>query len=134
MGWRPEQREQPWPGLAAVGKATARRQVGADASAETRYYLLSQAWSPEACNALARGPWDLENGLHWSLAGVFKEDQSRNRKGHCARNLALLRKLALNLARLEPGKGSMRGKLKRAGWDNAFLVSLLSQCAPIYMQ
>lgn len=134
VGWLHEQLEQPWPGLAAVGKVTARRQIGDTASAETRYYLLSQAWSPEEFNALARGHWDIENGLHWSLDVVFKEDQARNRKGHCARNLALLRKLALNLARLEPGKGSMRGKLKRAGWDNAFLVSLLSQCAPIYMQ
>ena len=58
----------------------------------------------------------IENRLHWSLDVVFNEDQARNRKGNCAENLALLRKLALTLARLEPSKGSMRGKLKRAGW------------------
>jgi hypothetical protein len=40
--------------------------------------------------------------------------------------LALLRKLALNLAKIEPSKGSMRGKLKRAGWDNAFLAQILT--------
>ena len=62
------------------------------------------------------------------------EDQARNRKGHGAENLALLRKLALNLARLEPSKGSMRGKLKRAGWDNSFLISILSQFAKIHMR
>ena len=55
------------------------------------------------------------------------EDQARNRKGHCAENLAPQRKLALNLARLEASKGSMRSKLKRAGWDDGFLVSILSQ-------
>ena len=64
----------------------------------------------------------MENRLHWVLdvtcaRSSTKLDQARNRKGYCAENLALLRKLALNLARLEPSKGSMRGKLKRAGWD-----------------
>ena len=65
---------------------------------------------------------------------VFNEYQSRNRKDHCAENLALLRKLALNLARLEPSKGSMRGKLKRAGWDNDYLVIILSQFTKIQMR
>ena len=62
------------------------------------------------------------------------EDQARNRKGHCAENLALLRKLALNLARLEPSKGSMRGQLKRAGRDDSFLINILSQFANIPMR
>ena len=46
----------------------------------------------------------------------------------------LLRKLAMNLAWLEPSKGSMRGKLKRAGWDNAFLTTMLSQFANYFMR
>jgi len=49
-------------------------------------------------------------------------------------NLALLRKLALNLAKLEPSKGSMRGKLKRAGWDNAFLAQILTLFANLQMR
>ena len=65
---------------------------------------------------------------------TYNEGQAGNRKGHCAENLALLRKLALNLARLEPSKGSMRGKLKRAGWDDRFLINILSQFAKIYMR
>ena len=65
---------------------------------------------------------------------VFNEDQSRNRKEHCPDNLALLRKLALNLARLEPSKGSIRGKLKRAGWGNDCLVTILSQFTKIQMR
>ena len=59
---------------------------------------------------------------------------SHRRGRTSARNMALLRKLALNLARREPGKGALRGKLKRAGWDNAFLVALLSQFTHIYMR
>ncbi len=127
-----------WPGLQAIGKVTAsRRMVGqdpADASSETRYYLLSQAFPPERCNDIVRGHWGIENRLHWVLNVTCNEDQARNRKGHGAENLALLRKLALNLARLEPSKGSMRGKLKKAGWDNGFLITILTQFAKIHMR
>ena len=123
-----------WPGLKAVGKVTATRQQDGQTSTETRYYLMSQAFPPERFNDIVRSHWGIENRLHWSLDVVFNEDQARNRKGHCAENLALLRKLALNLARLEPNKGSMRGKLKRAGWDNQFLATMLTQFANLHVQ
>ena len=118
-----------WPGLQAVGQVTAYRGEGERTSRETRYYLLSQPWEPERFNEIVRIHWGIENELHWRLDVVFNEDQARNRKGHSAANLALLRKTALNLARLEPSKGSMRGKLKRAGWDNDFLLDILAQFA-----
>ena len=122
-------------GLAAVGKVVTRRdEQNGRTSVETRYYLMSQAFSPERFNDIVRSHWGIENRLHWSLDVVFNEDQARNRKGHCAENLALLRKLALNLARLEPSHGSMRGKLKRAGWDNRFLATLLTQFANLHMR
>ena len=65
---------------------------------------------------------------------IMDEDQARNRKDNGPENLALLRRLALNLAKLEPSKGSMRGKLKRAGWDTAFLADLLAQFASSQMR
>ena len=132
IAWLQERHD--WPGLQAVGKVTATRRKDGEASEESRCYLLSRAWPPERCNGIARGHWGIENRLHWVLDVTCNEDQARNRKGHGAENLALLRKLALNLARLEPGKGSMRGKLKRAGWDDNFLINILSQFAKIYMR
>lgn len=60
---------------------------------------------------------------------VLDADQASNRLDDGPRNLALLRRLALNLAKLEPSKGSIRAKLKRAGWDNNFLASLLTPFA-----
>jgi len=41
--------------------------------------------------------------------------------------LALSLRLALNLAKLEGSKGSMKGKLNKGGWNDAFLLSLLAQ-------
>ena len=63
-----------------------------------------QACPPARFNQIARAHWGIENQLHWVLEVVFNEDQSRNRKDNCPDHLALLRKLALNPARLEPSK------------------------------
>lgn len=123
-----------WPGLAAIGKVTATREINGETSTRTRYYLLSQVHDPERFNAIVRSHWGIENTLHWVLDVIMDEDQARNRKDHGPENLALLRRLALNLAKLEPSKGSMRGKLKRAGWDTAFLAELLAQFASPQMR
>jgi hypothetical protein len=48
------------------------------------------------------------------------------------RNIAMLRRLALNLAKLERSKGSMKGKLKRAGWNDTFLA--LAQFGKTHMR
>ena len=45
VAWLQERHQ--WPGLAAVGKITASRQQGGHTSVESRYYLLSQAFTPE---------------------------------------------------------------------------------------
>jgi len=57
------------------------------------------------------------------------EDASRNRKEHGPANIAILRRRALDLARRDNSKGSLSIKLKRAGWSDAFLLSLLNQLA-----
>lgn len=115
-----------WPGLQAVGKITATRELGGKATSQIRYYLLSRADTPERFNDVVRSHWGIENRLHWVLDVILDEDQARNRKDHGPENLALLRKLALNLAKLDPSKGSMRGKIKRAAWDDNFLAKLLT--------
>jgi predicted transposase YbfD/YdcC len=128
------QESHAWPGLKAVGKITASREINGKTTVETRCYLLSETFAPERLNAIVRSHWGIENSLHWVLDVVMDEDQARNRKDHGPENLALMRKLALNLAKREPSKGSMRGKLKRAGWDNTFLVQILLQFANIQMR
>jgi hypothetical protein len=34
--------------------------------------------------------------------------------------------MALNVLQKDPTKGSLRGKFKRAGWNDAYLTSLLA--------
>jgi hypothetical protein len=64
----------------------------------------------------------------------MNEDQTRNRKDNGPENIAMLRRLALNLAKLEGSKGSMKGKLKQAGWNDAFLIKLLASFGDAQMR
>ena len=56
---------------------------------------------------------------------VMNEDQLRTRMGNGPHNLAVLRHMAINAMQKERAKGSLRGKFKRAGWDDDFLHRLL---------
>lgn len=115
-----------FPGLAAVAKVeTWRKVAGEPQPVIVRWYLLSAPLSAQQMLDVARTHWTIENQLHWVLDVAFLEDRARSRKDHAPQNLALLRKLALNIARHHPAKGSMKKKLKRAGWDDAFLLSML---------
>jgi hypothetical protein len=60
--------------------------------------------------------------LHWVLDVVMNEDRNRARRDHGPENLATLQRLVLNILRARPDDKSMRRKIKRAGWDDAFLI------------
>jgi predicted transposase YbfD/YdcC len=117
-----------FPGLVAVARVETRRSSRDEPEAVVRrWFLLSASLSAERMLAVAKTHWTIENQLHWVLDVAFGEDAARSRKDNAPQNLALVRKLALNLLRQHPAKGSIKGKIKRAGWDDAFLLSLLAQ-------
>jgi predicted transposase YbfD/YdcC len=112
-----------FPALKAVAKITSRR--GKDKLLE-RYFLLSRLYAPQEVLRIVRAHWGIENSLHWSLDVILDEDLARNRKDNGPANLAVLRRMALNVARAHPDtKTSMRLKLKRAGWNENFFFELL---------
>jgi predicted transposase YbfD/YdcC len=119
-------KDMDFPGLAAVARVeTYRKTNGVPEPVIVRYFLLSKLFTPEQVLVIARTHWGIENQLHWVLDVHFKEDAARSRKDNAPQNLALLRKLALNILRQHPDKGSIKGKIKRAGWDDTFLFSLI---------
>lgn len=123
IGWL--QKQHRWPGLEAIGKVVRVRETAEKTTTETAYYLLSTALTPERFNQVVRQHWSIENSLHWRLDVVMNEDQDRTRAGNGAHNLAVLRHMAINAMQKEGSKGSLRGKLKRAGWNEDFLSRLL---------
>src|SRR3954452_1654948 len=118
-----------WPGLRAVLAVETIRGIPGrgKVTAEIRHYLSSAELPPAALAAAIRNHWRIENGLHWILDVTFREDASRVRERTAARNLALLRKIVLNLARADTTlKASLKGKRKYAGWDETFMATLIA--------
>jgi predicted transposase YbfD/YdcC len=73
-----------------------------------------------------RGHWGIENRLHWVLDFTRNEDQSRLRKGSGARNMAVVRHLALNLVRSATDQKSSKLRRKAAAWKTDYLDNLLA--------
>jgi predicted transposase YbfD/YdcC len=117
-----------FPGVVALARITSRRRLRGKSAEKpaVRYYLLSKYISAKRLLATVRSHWGIENRLHWVLDVVFDEDANRSRKDNAPENLAILRRLALNIIRCHPASISMRQKVKRAGWDDAFLCDILS--------
>jgi predicted transposase YbfD/YdcC len=120
-----------WPGLTSLVMVESIRQLGEVESVEQRYYISSLPGTTNAdaqrANGVIRTHWEVENRLHWVLDVAMGEDSNRTRKGDSAQNLALIRKLALNLLRQDPsGQGGIAVKQKRAGWDQTYLLKILS--------
>lgn len=110
-------------GLAAVARIRSRRGSG---KIVERYFLMTKCFKPSHVLHIVREHWGIENRLHWTLDVVLDEDLARSRKDNAPVNIAVLRRLALNIARAHPDdKTSMRLKLKRAAWDQDFLLELL---------
>lgn len=117
-----------WPGLRSVVMVEAERRIGTEVSREARYYLSSLPGAAARLNAIIRAHWAIENQLHWVLDIAFREDESRVRTGHAAQNLAVVRRLALNLLRQDQTvKVGVKAKRLKAGWDEAYLLRLLAQ-------
>lgn len=114
-----------FPGLAAVGRVeTYCKRSGRPEPVIVRYFLLSTILTAQRMLEVARTHWTIENQLHWVLDVTLREDAARSRTDHAPQNLALIRKLALNILRQHPEKASIKTKTKKAGWNDDFLLSL----------
>jgi predicted transposase YbfD/YdcC len=91
---------------------------------ETRFYISSAVLEIDRLADGVRGHWGVES-MHWLLDVEFKDDLSRYRTGHGAKNMAIVRRFALGLVRANKGKGSVKTKRKSAGWSPDYLLELL---------
>jgi predicted transposase YbfD/YdcC len=113
------------PHVATIIRVAARAELKDRGRFETRYYVSSAVLSAERAAQAVRSHWAIENSLHWVLDVTFGEDQSRLRKGHGAKNMAVVRHFAINLARATKDKRSVRLRRKCAGWDPNYLATIL---------
>ncbi|MIE72268.1 ISAs1 family transposase [Salmonella enterica subsp. diarizonae] len=116
-----------WRGLQTVTEVERERHTSKteQPSCEKQYYISSLPPDVEKIAGAIRSHWEVEAKAHWVLDVTFNEDDSRIRVGDGAENVAVIRRFALNLARLHPQKDSMRSKLKQAGWSDKFRSEII---------
>ena len=113
INWIDDSERKHWVGLKGIVCVESTRfiQRTQETSTEKRYYLTSHEPNAENLATLIRNHWSIENQCHWVLDVVWNEDASRIRKGNAAQNVALLRKMALNLLKIDSSvKASMPKK------------------------
>lgn len=119
-----------WKNLKAIVKIESSREFKNSPKPKQeaiRYYITSLEATAKEFQHIIRSHWSIENKLHWILDIAFLEDQSRKRAGNAAQNFSVLNKIALNLLKNDTTiKVGIKGKRKKAGWDNNYIELLLN--------
>lgn len=99
---------------------------GGRSSAPSPALLISACPAAEHIALAIRGHWGIENGLHWVMDMVFRDDECRIRTGNAPANFAAVKHMASNLLRQAPGKDSLRIKRKVASWDDDCVAHIVA--------
>ena len=79
---------------------------------QKRYYITNIAGGVEEFVRAVRGHWAIES-YHWILNVTFREDASRTLNKNVARNLNILRKLAISILEELPFRKKFSRRIKR---------------------
>jgi predicted transposase YbfD/YdcC len=133
IDWLKAERSYPgafrFPKVAAIAVIDTKVEQKGEISTARRSYITSRPLSATALAEAVRSHWGIENKLHWTLDVGFGEDLSRLRKGHGAKNMAVVRHFAINLVRDAKDKRSIKTRRKRASWDQNYLRAILEKSA-----
>jgi len=122
----PQAMRNKWRGLRSLVRIERTRVTAEKTSTEVHYYLSSLPPDAPRLSAVIRAHWGVENNLHFVLDATMGEDDCRVRDRVAAENMAVMRRLALSLlTRPEAGKGSLKMKMREAGWDDDYRLELL---------
>jgi predicted transposase YbfD/YdcC len=127
QGWA---EREAWPGLATIGVVIATGVRDGKETSEVRYYISSLGMGVKRFARAVRGHWGVENGCHWSLDLIYREDELRLRDRHVRENFAWLNRFTLSLLKQHPGRESVSMKRRSCGWDEGFLLEVLTGATP----
>ena len=102
IGWLQDSHQ--WPGLKSVVMVESERETNGKAETETRFYITSLTLLANAVGPMIRSHWMVENGLHWVLDMIFRDDECRVRTDNAPFNLAIVKHIALNVLRTGKAK------------------------------
>jgi predicted transposase YbfD/YdcC len=120
------ERHPDWAGLTSIGRVISAREINGRTTTQTRYFISSLPQDVKRFAHAVRSHWGIENRLHWVLDMTFRDDDSRVRKDHAPKNFAIIKHMAINLLNKAKDKKSLRVMRKKAGWNNRFLLQILS--------
>jgi predicted transposase YbfD/YdcC len=104
----------------------SRREEQGKVTQERRYFVSSLPADAQEFARVVRGHWGIENSLHYVLDVAFGEDACRIRSGKGPENMAVIRKIALTIARADTEtKSSIASRIKQMAWSESYLEQLL---------
>jgi predicted transposase YbfD/YdcC len=116
-----------WKDIQTIGMVVSITKVGDKETGEVRHFISSAPPKVKTFAQAVRSHWHIESKLHWSLDVTFNEDKSRIRKGNGPANAAILRRLAMSILQQDTSiRDNIRGKRMLAGWNDEFLLKILS--------
>tara|TARA_B100000745_G_C20107429_1_gene378974 strand:+ start:94 stop:1197 length:1104 start_codon:yes stop_codon:yes gene_type:complete len=114
-----------WKGIQSVVEVKRTHIKESETTTEVSYHISSLAPDVHTISRAIRNHWSIENGQHWILDVVFREDESLIYAEDGAKNMALFKRVLLNLLKAHPAKDSIKGKKQMASWDDAFRAEVL---------
>lgn len=104
-----------WGDLKSIGLVSTETFRDGKWVSEKRYYISSLGMDAKLFARVVRGHWGVENGCHWSLDFIYREDESPIREERLRQNFAWLKRLTLSLLKQHPGKQSTVMKHRLCG-------------------
>ena len=114
-----------WMGLRSIGLAEREYYEKGERRIEQRHYIVSFKNDVKAFGNAVRKHWGVENNLHWVLDVVFREDDSRIRRGHAPVNFNTLRQISLNLLKKDKSKISIKQKRFESALNDDFRAKVV---------
>src|SRR6266446_689664 len=119
-----------WQGLKSMGMVVSVCVRDGKETVQVRYYISSLPVGVKRFAHAIRSHWGIENGCHWTLDVTFREDDSRIRDKHLRENFAWLNRFTLSLLKQHPDGGSIAMKRRSCGWNDDFLLEVLTGVQP----
>lgn len=106
-----------WAKLTGIGMVIRKCEKNGKVTEERTYHLGSVMTAEDYASGV-RKHWGVES-MHWSLDVTFREDANRTRTGQAPQNLALLKRMAMNMVKKDQERYPKRSLRSRR-----FLASL----------
>lgn len=118
--------QREWRGLKTIGVAMLMCLREGKETCDVRYYISSLGLGVKEFARAVRGHWGIENGCHWILDMVYREDESRIREERLRESFAWLNRFTLSLLKQHPAKTSIAMKRRSCAWNDEFLLQVLA--------